>query len=251
MHISAGEGRLVLDGKNLVRSRPRYVRRLGCLMASWAREPLAARQCRLQRVPPGPPATLSVSRHPGGPGWPGPAGPARRRTPAAPRPRSPRIARPWRPAGVPGRAPLRGPRPGRLDQRGPPVGGMRAAHYELRVLQRIHHRGHVPRADPKLDTEIPHDRRAAAVQRLEQPEPGVAETAAGPALHPAYERGREADGLGDSAGGGVRSRAGRRGETRSRRSQPEERQPENASRRNASRAHGPGRGPSTTPGPGT
>ena len=47
------------------------------------------------------------------------------------------------------------------------------AHDQARVLQRVHHRGHVPRADPELVAEVAHDRRAVAVQRLQQPQPGV------------------------------------------------------------------------------
>ena len=123
----------------------------------------------------------ALSRHPGGPAWPGPAGSARRRTPAARAGENPSNSSAMASSrGSRACSASRGPVRGQLDQRGPAVGGMRAAHHELRVLQRIHHRGHVPRADPELDAEIAHDRRAAAVQRLEQPEPGVGEAAAGP-----------------------------------------------------------------------
>jgi len=41
MHISAGEGGFVLDGKNLVRAGRQHVRRLRCVMTSRAREPSA------------------------------------------------------------------------------------------------------------------------------------------------------------------------------------------------------------------
>jgi hypothetical protein len=72
---------------------------------------------------------------------------------------------------------------------------VRAPDHQVRVLKRVDHRGHVPGADAQLHAQFTHDGWAPAVQRFEEPQPGVGEAAAGAPVSPPEEGRREAGGL--------------------------------------------------------